>query len=139
MALASIVMLGLMTFYLGSQGTWLDASAQAMTQREATLFLEDIASHVHRAAHAQVGSSQLDLFDGEENSIYAYHWNSSGDHRIYAGVPGHSLQPVTTCRCASFQCDTSYSAVRINVVFLSAQGDSVHASSLLALRNRGES
>ena len=37
MILGTMIMAGLVGFYLSSQGLWLDASTQAITQREATL------------------------------------------------------------------------------------------------------
>ena len=40
--LACLVMLGLVGFYMSSQGVWMDASAQAITQREATSVIDEI-------------------------------------------------------------------------------------------------
>jgi len=50
--LATIVMLALTGFYINSQGTWIDASSQALTQREVSFVLETIADSVHTAAAA---------------------------------------------------------------------------------------
>ena len=54
MALAALVTVGLMTFYLNSQGVWLDGSSQALTQRDATLVLERITRQTRLAKIAYV-------------------------------------------------------------------------------------
>jgi hypothetical protein len=58
--LASIVMLGLVGFYMNSQATWLDASTQALAQREATLLLEEITNQVQGADTVIVTTSVPD-------------------------------------------------------------------------------
>jgi len=55
--LAALVMLALSSFYINSQGTWIDASAQAMTQRDGTLILQVMADSIHGAATATVTPS----------------------------------------------------------------------------------
>jgi hypothetical protein len=59
--LASLVMTGLLTFYFNSQAVWVDGSAQAITQREATLILDAISAKARRATGAVVTGTQIDL------------------------------------------------------------------------------
>lgn len=55
--LAALVMLALSSFYINSQGAWIDASAQAVTQRDGTLILQVMADSIHGAATAKVTTS----------------------------------------------------------------------------------
>jgi Tfp pilus assembly protein PilE len=59
--LASVVMLALTGFYINSQATWIDASAQAVTQREVTFVAETIADSVHASYNAIVSTSPTTL------------------------------------------------------------------------------
>lgn len=52
--LASLVMIGLVSFYLSSQATWIDASTQAITQREGTHVIEVITQHARIGEEASV-------------------------------------------------------------------------------------
>jgi len=51
-AIGLLVLLGLGGFYLNSQSTWLDASSQSITQREATLVTQAIADTALVSARA---------------------------------------------------------------------------------------
>lgn len=55
--LAALVMLALSSFYINSQGAWIDASAQAVTQRDGTLILQAMSDSIHGAATAKVTDS----------------------------------------------------------------------------------
>ena len=57
MVMASLVMVGLVGFYLSSQMTWLSASSQAVAQREGTFALETISNQVRSAVSATVQPS----------------------------------------------------------------------------------
>lgn len=66
--LAAIVMLAMTGFYINSQSTWIEASSQAVTQREATTVLEAIGGRAHEAYGADLSTPQRLVFfdlDGE--------------------------------------------------------------------------
>ena len=54
MVLASVVTLGLVTFYLNSQIIWTGASTQVMAQRDATAILEVLRDSIQTASDALV-------------------------------------------------------------------------------------
>ena len=93
--LASVVALGLVMFYLNSQASWLDASAQAITQREATLLIEHIDGHARQAASATVSNSpngthqMVILNDNASNELCRYYWNSA-DSLVHWGDAGNN-------------------------------------------------
>ncbi len=95
MVLATLVMTGLVAFYLNSQATWMDGSAQAMTQREATLVLESIRHRAHGSAVVTVAQTpdadhcQLNLtpFGAPPESTYSYWWAADSSlHEGYRNV-----------------------------------------------------
>lgn len=96
---AAIGMLVLMTmggFYLTSQATWLDASAQAITQREVTMVTQAIVDSVRVAAAVTVNQSpdtthwQLGLAR-KGNLTHYYFWWDENDSLLHAGSsPGAS-------------------------------------------------
>jgi prepilin-type N-terminal cleavage/methylation domain-containing protein len=73
-ALAGVVTLGLVAFYLNSQAMWLESSSQALAQRDATLITELVTNDVRRAASFDIDSTiasshVLTLFDSSHNQI----------------------------------------------------------------------
>lgn len=68
-AIGLLVLLGLGGFYLNSQATWLDASTQSITQREATNATEAIAEHA-RAAGSAIATPSPDA-DHQQIAFYA--------------------------------------------------------------------
>lgn len=96
-AIGTLVLLGMGGFYLQSQATWIDASAQSMTQREVTLVTQAIVDSV-RTSHAAVVSlspdathHQLDLAkNGSLLPFYRFWWSTS-DSLVHCGTaPGAS-------------------------------------------------
>jgi prepilin-type N-terminal cleavage/methylation domain-containing protein len=89
MAIASIVTIGLVSFYLNSQVTWMEGSTQALAQREGTLVLDEMT---RRARHANFVDVQPDpdtlhhrvTFVHPGGTIYAFYWSSS-DSLIHSG------------------------------------------------------
>jgi prepilin-type N-terminal cleavage/methylation domain-containing protein len=60
--LASVVMTGLVVFYLNAQSLWMDSSAQAITQRELSLALRTISQRARTSNRARVdGDPRVDL------------------------------------------------------------------------------
>src|SRR5262249_57306890 len=85
MILGTMIMAGLVGFYLSSQGLWLDASTQAITQREASLVASAVRDSVRAAAEAKVLSvpdslhQQLALYrrKGDPVPSYYFWWDAS--------------------------------------------------------------
>ena len=80
--LCTIVMLGIVVFYFNSQSTWLDASAQGITQRDGTIVLEHINDHARGADSARVtnspnGQHQQVTFYKNGSETCHYFWSSS--------------------------------------------------------------
>jgi Tfp pilus assembly protein PilV len=144
--LASLVMLGIVSFYVNSQGTWMDASSQAITQREATALVEDIRARVHTAARAEVADdgAQLELFEhGSTNPSYVYWWNASGecqpscDSLVHEGSDRvHDRGPSVSSTVERFDCSRSDSLVELTLVLRTAQGQDVEVATRIAMLNR---
>jgi hypothetical protein len=146
MVLATMVMVGLMTFYFSSQATWLDGSTQAVTQREGTLVIGQITKWVHRAATAEVYSNVIDpnhdeliLKDRLDNEIIRFRWNpvdSLLHERIGAPPGGVDHGPMAISKVEQFKVLGSDSLVEVQVLELrTASGEHVHTASTAALYN----
>jgi hypothetical protein len=116
--LAAIVMLALTGFYINSQGTWIDASAQAITQREGSLVMEAITDSVHRAASAQLAGGVLTLFDPTPTEI-CHFWLDSGDSLMHVGNPTQPDQgPLIRSTTTRFDCWANSKMVGITALEL---------------------
>jgi prepilin-type N-terminal cleavage/methylation domain-containing protein len=77
--IAGVVTLGLVGFYLNSQATWMDASAQALAQRDATSILDAIASKAREAAVVEInpsgGDTILTFRTIDPPDAYSFWWN----------------------------------------------------------------
>ena len=94
--LAAIVGFGLIGFYLNSQATWIDASSQAMAQRDGTLILETITDLSRPWSEAVVepvggGNDRLIIRDAllEKERFY---WDS-GDSLLHHSKDGAATGP----------------------------------------------
>jgi prepilin-type N-terminal cleavage/methylation domain-containing protein len=141
MAIAAIVMIGIVTFYINSQGTWLDASSQALTQRDATLLLERMTAETRRAHSADVVS----IPDATHEQLLLY--DTSGEHCRFYWSPSDSLVhfkdattdgPVTTSRVLRFELGTDHSSlVYLRALTMQSSTDQpVELASTMALYNR---
>lgn len=93
--LAGVVTLGLLGFYLNSQATWMDASSQALAQRDATSIVEAITSRARDAAAVIVTPAAPDTIltfykqdPSPPNSLiepYSFWW-SNADSLVHQGV-----------------------------------------------------
>lgn len=89
--LGTLVMAGLVAFYLSSQGVWIDASTQAIAQREATFVLSTIADSIRVASSAVVSDSpdadhqQLTLLDKDGNTLVVFGYAAS-DSTVHFGT-----------------------------------------------------
>jgi hypothetical protein len=85
--LASLVMTGLITFYLNAQAIWMDGSAQAISQREATLVIEAISAHARLADSSVVTPGapyvRIDLRMPDAYPVSSYSYWVDSDNRMH--------------------------------------------------------
>jgi hypothetical protein len=148
MALATLVMMGLVSFYMTSQAVWMEGSSQAITQRDATLLVTAITENVRRAARAEVGNwnGQQILYlrsdrDPMTVPFRCYYWRRSP---VYTGVFAGRDQPrdgdtlVVVSQVDSFRLATDdTSLVRMDLIELpTSKGPPIRLTSAAALYNR---
>jgi Tfp pilus assembly protein PilW len=143
MALAAVVVMGLLTFYMNSQATWVDGSTQALAQRDGTLLVEAISDSVRKAFLAQVRDvpdslhQTLILRDESQNEFCRFWWDA-GDSLVHEGASlAEDRGPVVASHVTRFQLDTLAGAVDIRLIELrSTDGLLVRTTSAAAYRNR---
>jgi prepilin-type N-terminal cleavage/methylation domain-containing protein len=105
--LAGVVTLGLVGFYLQSQSMWMDASTQALAQRDATGLIEFMRTRTGSAASALVSpvppdslNFVLTLYDVSDNETDRFSWNPSDSlvHHTEGGVPKGAVGSATVER-----------------------------------------
>ena len=145
MIIGTMIMAGLVGFYLASQGLWLDASTQAITQREASLVASTIRDKVRASGYAEsfwVPDSlhqQLVLYakKGDPPS-YCFWWDPS-DSLIHAGpsIGAASSGPMVSSLAERFQVSASTlkPAVRVDLRLRSATGSTVEVGTLAVFMN----
>jgi prepilin-type N-terminal cleavage/methylation domain-containing protein len=145
LALAAVVMTGLVGFYVSSQAIWMDGASQALTQRDATLLVTAITDSIRTARRAVVSSfpdslhQTLTLYsdEGATAAFRCFYWRDSlvcmGGNQPAAGD-----RAVVSSRVGRFQLSTVDSRlVLIDLVELpSPGGRSLCLSSAAALYNR---
>jgi len=144
MALATLVVMGMISFYISSQSTWMASSTQALAQRDATLLIETISDSVRAATLAEVHDSpdalhQCLILRGQNLSESWRFWWDASDSLVHQG-PGLNQDrgPVVASRVTRFQLDTLTRFVEIRLIELRAgSGQLVRMSSAAALYNRG--
>jgi type II secretory pathway pseudopilin PulG len=143
--LAAVMTLGLLGFYLNSQATWVDASSQAMAQRDATLLLETLTAQVRGAAAAEVYDSPdgqhqgLILRNRNLVEIRRFWWNGADSlvHEAWGDGAANPLGAPVPSRIERFQLSVTDSLVHLDsLVVVSANGDRVPLSSTMAFYNR---
>jgi hypothetical protein len=144
MIIGTMIMAGLVGFYLASQGLWLDASTQAITQREASLVASAIRDSVRSAGEAKAFSvpdalhQQLALFRkrGDLVPCYYFWWNGS-DSLIHAGatIGGPGSGPIVTSHAERFQVTSGVQSVRVDLRLRSATGSTVDVGTLAVFMN----
>ena len=145
MIIGTMIMAALVGFYLASQGLWLDASTQAITQREATLVASAIRDKVRASGFAQAFSGpdpqhqQLALYDKQGDPPSYYFWWDPSDSLIHAGptIGGANSGPMVTSVAERFQvtASTSTRAVRVDLRLRSATGNTVEVGTLAVFMN----
>ncbi|MFM8558346.1 MAG: PilW family protein [bacterium] len=146
MILGTIVMGGLVGFYLSSQGLWLDASTQAIAQREASLVASAVRDSVRKSSRAIVTSSpdslhqQVALYRGSESAPYWYFFWNPSDSLVCAGpdVTDAAAGPMGFSPVERFQLQASSYAVRLDLRLRSASGERIETSAFAVMRNSAE-
>lgn len=143
-ALAMLVVLGMIGFYISSQSSWMAGSSQALAQRDATQLVEALSDSIRRAVVAVPYESPdslhcgLVLYDEAGQEFWRFWWDQR-DHRVHQG-PGidHDHGPVVNTPVTRFQLDTLPRLLVIRLVELRADdGRAVRVTSAAALYNRG--
>jgi Tfp pilus assembly protein PilW len=147
--IGALIVLSLSIFYINAQSMWLDSSLQAMTQRDATLFLEQMERVIGSADSVVVNDpSHLSLL---KNGVQAAEidWNSSPSPDAHAtvttgmddGTRVTSTWPATgTLKALQFRIEGP--APEVRVVYLdslrieTAAGESIYMCTCFALYNK---
>jgi prepilin-type N-terminal cleavage/methylation domain-containing protein len=116
-ALSAVVTLGIVAFYLSAQGTWTDASSQAVAQRDGTTLLDAISTRARGAATAVIvpvaadpRNSMMVLYDKNvpPNEQARFFWDGTDSLIHYADngpVTGDYDQgPVVQTKVLRFSC-----------------------------------
>ena len=137
-----LVLLGLGGFYLNSQATWLDASSQALTQREGTFLTEVIGDDARRSDRAigipvpdaDHGQLQLQFPSGPD----MFYWWSAADSLVHSGtdIVNDDRGPMLDSRVERFRVEVlSTDFVRVSMRLRSATGSRVEVAFTTFLRN----
>jgi Tfp pilus assembly protein PilW len=144
MIIGTMIMAGLVGFYLASQGLWLDASTQAITQREASLVASAIRDSVRSAGGARAFwvpdslHQQLALYRKADDPVPSYYfWWDASDSLIHAGtsIGGPSSGPIVSSHAERFQVTSGPQAVRVDLRLRSAAGSTVDVGTLAVFMN----
>lgn len=141
MVMASLVMVGLVGFYLNSQTTWLLASSKAIAQREGTMALERIAQTVRGAATVTATAvpdadhMRLDLSGGDLAAPSSFAWMA--DSLVHWNDQGTDRGALTLSRVVRFQVLENDSLVQIvHFDVLDPNGEVIELSTAAAVYNR---
>ena len=144
MIIGTMIMAGLVGFYLASQGLWLDASTQAITQREASLVAAAIRDSVRVANHAVASPvpdqqhQELALYRNANDLVPSYYfWWDASDSLIHAGstMGGPGSGPMVMSHADRFQLSSGTQSVRVDLRLLSATGSPVDVGTLAVFMN----
>jgi len=150
MILGTMIMAGLVGFYLSSQGLWLDASTQAITQREASLVATAVRDSLRKSGKASETASpdslheQLSLYRLESDAVpYYCFWWSSSDSLIHSGthVGAPDAGPMIVSSAERFQVQVRQDAAghtlgaRVSLRLRTAAGNVVEAGTFAVTQN----
>ena len=144
MILGTMIMAGMVGFYLSSQGLWLDASTQAITQREASLVTAAIRDSVRKSGYAVRSLSPDSLHQHlalykkatDATPYYCFWWNA-GDSLLYSGISVNdpASGPMIVSHVERFQINNSNLAVRADLRLRTASGDAIESSAYAVMKN----
>lgn len=135
--LAAIVMVALTGFYINSQGTWIDGSSQAVTQRDLTFVVTTISDSVHASYAADVSVPQrLILYEADGTTEKCRFWLAS-DSLIHEGKVTVDRGPLGQSRATRFDVTSDTVMVKLrNIELRSANGRLIGISTNAAFYNR---
>ena len=145
--LATLVMAGLVSFYLNSQATWVGGSAEAQTQREMTLLVETMSDSIRASSQAVVTNypdaahQMVTVYNGSPPTPRYAFWWSPADSLIHRGTtPGGTDDgPIVTSPVTRFQLQANPQNTLVTLSILearSAAGDLVRTATSFATYNR---
>lgn len=141
--LATIVMLALTGFYINSQGAWIEASSQALTQREVSFVLDTIADSVHTANTADASTpGSLILYDyglppGSPPTPKCTFWVNPADSLLHESQGGVDRGPLATSVVTRFDVTSDPTMVRILALEMrSANGRRIRMSTAAVFYNK---
>jgi prepilin-type N-terminal cleavage/methylation domain-containing protein len=145
LVLATMVMSGLVGFYLSSQSVWFSGSSKAIAQREASLVLKSISDRARpdsvaiASATANPNFWRLDLVPYGKlpsDSTYSYWWDPA-DSLIHEGYKSPTLVdrgPMLRSKVERFQISVSGQMVNITSLRVhTTQGDRIDLATSVAL------
>jgi prepilin-type N-terminal cleavage/methylation domain-containing protein len=146
MVIGTLIMAGIVGFYLSSQGVWLDSSTQVITQREASLIASAVRDSVRKSGWAIVSAvpdslhCQLALFEHKDAPApFYYFWWNVADSLIHSGTTlgGAGSGPMAVSRAERLQFVhvEEKKNVRMDLRLLSASGESVEISAFAVFKN----
>lgn len=132
-AIGVLVLLALGGFYVQSQSTWLDASAQSITQREVTLVNQAISDSVRSASRAIVTLTpdadhcELALIRFGQVTPSWYFWWDSSDSLVHCGtdLAAGDKGPMAQSKVERFAISAGNSMVTVSTRARAATGQTV--------------
>jgi Tfp pilus assembly protein PilW len=141
--LATLVMVGMVGFYLNSQATWVEASGQAITQREGTFILERITKNTRPGASATASTTppSVTILDGAGLALAQYRLDPTDSliHEMIATTPGTLVErgAIGNSTCIRFDLSANDSVVTISALHLrTSNGEVVEFSNAVGLYNQ---
>lgn len=144
-AIGLLVLLGLGGFYLNSQATWLDASSQSITQREATLIAHAVADRARGSAAAIVtpvpdaDRAQVAFFrhGAPATAEWCYWWDPSDSLVHHGPDPANDDRgALGSSKVERFRVEADAAQVRVTLRLRSATGQPVELGTSAYMRNR---
>jgi prepilin-type N-terminal cleavage/methylation domain-containing protein len=140
--LAGVVTLGLVAFYLNSQMLWMDASTQALAQRDATTIMEAIREQAETADHAFIGlvgyGNSKVSFSVNGSQIGGFTWRPDGLIHSF-DASGTDLGPIVPTKVERFTVSTDPNQLGIVTIdtlrVLTTTGQRVQLSGGFAMYN----
>jgi len=108
--IAGMLALGLVAFYLTCQASWMDASTQALAQRDATSIMEAMREQTETASNAGVylagggKNSLLILYDHSGDEIGRFFWSPADSliHYAVGSSPADDRGPLAPTKVERF-------------------------------------
>ena len=143
--LAGVVTLGLVAFYLNSQMLWMDASTQALAQRDATTIIEAMREKAETAASVDIqaaggGNSVVVFLDPGNAEMGRFFWSPADSfvHYAISSTPADDKGPIAPTKVERFALSTQPNQAFLKLDTLrvrSTTGQVVQMSSGMALYN----